>query len=275
MTPPSRNREVISVKVKSKRLPKAVSERLRHWFNRLFGFERFNALYRELPPCQPLALSAAILEQSAVHLQTDGEPLASVPRSGPVIFVANHPHGLVDGFALDCLLTPIRPEARLMAVYALGEIPEYRGRLVLVDPQKRRSRRRQNARGWLKAHRLLAGGGALVVFPAGGVSRFQWRRLAAEDPDWSPHIAALARRFRATVVPIYIHGRNGWPFQLIGAIAPQLQNLFIFGEFSKMRGRTLRLTVGRPMPESSWSHLPGDEATIAFFRDQTEMLNRS
>ena len=49
MTPSSRNREVISFKVKSKRLPKAVSERLRHWFNRLFGFERFNALYRELP----------------------------------------------------------------------------------------------------------------------------------------------------------------------------------------------------------------------------------
>lgn len=274
MTQPIRNREVISVKVKSKRLPKAVSERLRRWFNRLFGFERFNALYRRLPPCPPLSLSAAILEQLAVHTQTSGEPLDSVPRSGPVIFVANHPHGLIDGFVLDCLLTPIRPDGLLMAVYALGEIPEYRSRLVLVDPQKRRSRRLQNARGWLKAHRLLADGGALLVFPAGGVSRFQWRRLAVEDPDWSPHIAALARRSGATVVPIYIHGRNGWPFQLIGAIAPQLQNLFIFGELSKMRGRTLRLTVGRPMPESAWSHLPGDQATIAFFRNQTEMLAR-
>jgi hypothetical protein len=42
-----------------------------------------------------------------------------------------------------------------------------------------------------------------------------------------------------------------------------------------MRGRPLRLTVGRPMSETSWSHLHGDEATIAFFRNQTEMLNRS
>jgi putative hemolysin len=272
MTESSRRREVISVKVKSKRLPNAVAEGFRRLLNRFFGFERFNALYRRLPPGPAVSLSPALLDELAVVLETGGAPLDLVPRRGPVIFVANHPHGLVDGFALDRLLTPVRPDAMLMAVYALGDIPEYRGRLVLVDPEKRRSRRRQNRRGWLQAQRLLAGGHALVVFPAGGVSRFQWRRLSVGDQDWSPHIAALARRAGATVVPIYIHGRNGWLYQLIGAIAPGLQNLFIFGELTKMRGRTLRLTIGRPLPSSTWSHLPDDAATIAFLRKQTEML---
>lgn len=268
----SRRREVISVNVKSKRLPRALTEGARRLLNRFFGFERFNALYRRLPPGPAVSLSPAILEDLAVVLEPGGAPLDLVPRRGPVVFVANHPHGLVDGFALDTLLTPVRPDAMLMAVYALGDIPEYSGRLVLVDPQKRRSRRRQNRRGWLKAQRLLADGGALVVFPAGGVSRFQWRRLSVQDQEWSPHIAAFARRAGATVVPIYIHGRNGWLYQLIGAIAPSLQNLFVFGELPKMRGRTLSLTIGQPMPASSWSQLPDDTATIAFFRKQTEML---
>jgi putative hemolysin len=241
----------------------------------LFGFERFNALYRRLPPGPAVSLSPALVDDLAVVLETDGAPLDLVPRHGPVVFVANHPHGLIDGFALDALLTPVRPDAMLMAVYALGDIPEYSGRLVLVDPQKRRSRQRQNRRGWLKAQRLLADGGALVVFPAGGVSRFQWRRLPVEDQAWSPHIAAFARRTGATVVPIYIHGRNGWLFQLIGAITPRLQTLFVFGELPRMRGRTLCLTIGQPIPASSWSQLPDDAATIAFFRKQTEMLARA
>lgn len=243
-------------------------------FNRILGFTQFNKLYAQLPEHEDIALSGELLKKMNVNLELSGASIETYPTSGPIIFMANHPYGLVDGFALDHLLTRIRPEGFLMGTYILGEIPEFTKRLILVDPLKKRKRQSLNVKSWRKAYRMMSGGGALVVFPAGGVSHYHWGKNAVADRDWNPHIATLARKTGATIVPIFVHGRNSLSFQLCGMISPNLQNLLIFKELSKMKNRKLEITLGRHLPADRWSHISNDKDLINHFRKEVETLGR-
>ena len=162
-----------------------------------------------------------------------------------------------------------------MAMHVLGTIPEYKKTLILVDPMKKRSRKSLNVRSWRQAYKLVAKGGALVVFPAGAVSHYRLSSNKVLDPDWSPHIASLARRTGATVFPIFIHGRNNFLFQITGTVSRRLQNLLIFKQLPKMRNRSLSITVGKPLVPESWTHIGDDETLSNHFRDHVEILDRT
>jgi putative hemolysin len=266
---------LIGLTVKSKRMPDWLVNGIGAVFNHVLGFTQFNQLYAELPEHKDIELSGAFLETLNIDLELQGEPLKSYPTDGPLIFVANHPHGLLDGFALDHLLTKIRPDGFLMGTYVLGEIPEYSERLILVDPFKKRKRKSLNVKSWRQVYRLMANAGALVIFPAGAVSHYHWARNEVTDRDWNPHIATLARRTQANVVPIFIHGRNSLSFQICGMISTKLQNLLIFKELPKMKNRKLQVTLGKSMPTESWSGIKDDKDLINHFRKEVEALAKT
>lgn len=265
---------LIGLKVKSKRMPSWLANGIGSVFNLVLGFTQFNQLYSKLPEHEDIALSGAFIEKLNIDLDLSGVSIETYPTSGPLIFLANHPYGLLDGFALDHLLTKIRPDGFLMGTYILGEIPEYSKRLILVDPFKKRKRKSLNVKSWRNAYRLMSDGGALVVFPAGAVSHFHWDKNGVTDREWNPHIATLARRTNATVVPIFVHGRNSLPFQICGMISTKLQNLLIFKELPKMRNRKLQITLGKSMPFDTWSQIAGDKDLINHFRKEVEVLSR-
>src|SRR5262245_48398816 len=52
--------------------------------------------------------------------------LSAVPTQGPLIIVANHPFGVLDGLAITAVLDPIRPDLRVLASGMLARIPEMR-----------------------------------------------------------------------------------------------------------------------------------------------------
>jgi putative hemolysin len=269
----ARNPRVFTLRVSSKRLPRWLTSGVRAFFDRLFGFKRFNAIYRALPPCEPARFSPVFLEAMQLRLELGGESLDTIPRTGPLIIIGNHPFGLIEGMALDAELLARRADVSVMVTYWLAVIPEFAARGFFVDPRRRRRRRRVNSRGWRQAIEWLAAGRALLVFPAGRVARFQWRHMAVRDMPWSSHIARIARRMRAPVLPIYIHGRCSFGFQLVGAVAPKLQDFLLIREATAMRGRTLRATVGRLIQPDEILRFATDAAATDFLRQETERLS--
>ena len=268
------NNAPISLKVKSKRIPAPVATAIKSTLNWLMGIHRFNAAHSRVVPCDPRKYGERILDHLNITVRLEGVPIDRVPNQGPQIWVSNHPYGLFEACALGTMLDSKRRDSLAMSVFALGEIPEIRDRLLMVDPSRSRKRRSLNAQSWRGAYRLLADRGALLVFPAGTVSSFDTRTRTIRDREWSKHIATLARRTDATVVPFFVHGHNSLAFQLAGIVSHKLQESLIFGAFTKLAGKEIRISMGDPISPETLQKLDDDEEAIQFLRQKVYDMAR-
>jgi len=84
--------------------------------NRLTGLSRLNGLYQQArrAVAEGDFLDTA-LATLGVRCDLDPQRLAQVPDTGPLVVVANHPFGGVEGMALAQALRQRRPDLRILA----------------------------------------------------------------------------------------------------------------------------------------------------------------
>jgi putative hemolysin len=197
--------------------------------------------------------------------------LTRVSTTGPLLVVANHPFGAIDGLLLLDLLAPLRPGVRLLANRMLAALPELRPHLVLVDVFGGASTRRGNAVALRQAIASLAGGGCLGVFPAGEVAhRVVEGRVV--DSEWHRSVAEIAVRSHATVLPVFFEGQNSRIFRLAGAVHPLLRTTLLPRELWAMRGRCVGIRVGEPIPPETVAAPRDAVARTAFLRSRLDAL---
>jgi 1-acyl-sn-glycerol-3-phosphate acyltransferase len=100
------------------------------------------------------------------------EAADNVPPAGPVLFVPNHTNALVDPLLL---MIAMRRRLTLTAKNVLGSNPFRRGLMSALgvvtfhrsEDRNRGADLRQNVRSLQICRRLLAGGGAVCIFPEG------------------------------------------------------------------------------------------------------------
>lgn len=264
----------LTLRMTSKRLPAGLVQFLRRRLEQLLGFREFNVSYHGLPPHSPDEFSRTFLKGMGTTLRLEGAARETIPSTGPLLLVANHPFGMVDAMALDMLLLSVRTDSTAMAVHFWAAIPEYRDRILFVGQRDSRRQRKVSLQGWREALKWVRRGGALVVFPAGAVERFQWRSMKMGDQTWSPHVAGLARRTGAQVVPAYFHGHNSWTSRILGAIWPKLLELRLVAEANNKRGRTLRVSLGRVIGPEEIAAFTSDDEAVGFLRTEMEKLAR-
>ena len=61
-----------------------------------------------------------MLRKLDVQMEVSPEDLAKIPRDGPLLIVANHPFGGIDGLALESLLSKTRSDFKLLVNQELG-----------------------------------------------------------------------------------------------------------------------------------------------------------
>jgi putative hemolysin len=216
---------------------------------RLPGVKALNALYGECERRTEPRFADRALETLGITLDANG--LEHIPTSGPVVLVANHPTGALDGLALLSLVARRRADVRLVANGWLSHIPPLAADLVPVETI--REGRRANARPMRAALRWLRGGHALVVFPAGTVSHVSQPDGASADSAWHAGAVRLARLAGAALVPCHIGGVNSALFHMAGRLSPWLRTALLPRELLRRRQSTLRVAVGRAVE-------PGDAA---------------
>jgi putative hemolysin len=146
----------------------------------------------------------------------DGD-LQRVPATGPLVIVANHPHGGADGLAVLAAIRKIRRDVKLLGNDLLWRIPEMREHLVAVDVFRPRAGR--NAAALRTAVDWVRQGHALVVFPAGEVSHVRSSHDRVLDPTWRDGATRIATQAGSPLLPVFIEGRNSRLFiQLSGPL---------------------------------------------------------
>ncbi|MEI8241816.1 MAG: GNAT family N-acyltransferase [bacterium] len=239
----------------------------------MLGIPKLNATHYKASQMDPaLAFADRTLQVLGVSYLVADEERAAIPATGPVVVVANHPFGGVEGVILLSLLQSARPDVRCMANFMLGAIPEMREQFILVDPFGARSAASRNSQPMKDSLRWLQGGGMLGIFPAGEVSSFDLHCGLVRDPAWDHKIAAIVRHTQATVLPVYFHGHNGFGFQAAGVIHPRLRTLLLPRQLTNKQGQELRLRVGSPIPWKDMADISSDEKLIRFLRLRTYLL---
>ncbi|MDD3447451.1 MAG: lysophospholipid acyltransferase family protein, partial [Gammaproteobacteria bacterium] len=243
-----------------RRLPRPLTRLVQPPLERLLALHRLDRWYAEMPASRgDTDFLARVLERFRVGYRVTGGGLEAIPRTGPLVVVANHPFGGIEGMLMALMLRSVRDDVRIMANGLLRRIPELRELFIGVDPFGGPGARRRNLHPLREGLKTLQAGGCLVIFPAGEVSHVDLRRRVVTDPPWSDHAAKLARRAGAPVLPVYFHGANSWLFQALGLAHPNLRTALLPRELVNKCRKTLTVSVGRPIEPARLAAF-GDDA---------------
>ena len=213
-------------------------------------------------------------ERYRLTLDFRGEGLANIPREGPLVVVANHPYGILDGLAMGRILSAARGDFRILAHVVFRRAEELKRVILPIDFSETRAAQRANIETRRTALDFLARGGAIGVFPGGTVSTAAKPFSRAMDPPWKPFTARMIAKSGATVVPVFFDGANSRLFQLASHLNYTLRMALLISEFDSRVGEPLRVHVGRPLPPSEIEARRGDApALMEYLRRQTYRLS--
>jgi putative hemolysin len=222
----------------------------------------------------PFELARHVLRELGTHLQIPQGEIEHIPESGATVIVANHPFGGLDGLSAIAAVGQRRRDLRVLANPELTQIGGLGSVMIPIDPFGGLGATRENIAGLRSALRWLAGGGALLVFPAGEVSHLDVRSWSVTDPPWNTTAARLLRRSGAIAVPMYFAGSNSALFQVAGMLHPRLRTLLLPGELANKSGACVRARVGEAMSAARLSSFESDELLCAHLRLKTYALSR-
>ncbi len=231
-------------------------------------------LYRRVQRSPEGFRLASLLSEMRIDLRIDSTDQARIPASGPVVVVANHPYGVLDGAVLTVLLTRVRPDVKVLTNSMLGDVPELQRHCIFVDPFETDRSIEPNRKALREALAWLQQGGMLAIFPAGEVSHWQVPAAQIADPEWNDTAIRLIRRTGATALPVYFCGHNGVGFQLLGMIHPKLRTTFLLQGFLNQKGKAVEVRVGSPVAAETITSIPDDREGIEYLRWRAYLLAR-
>jgi len=214
------------------------------------------------------------VESFQLRYEIDDEKLAAIPKAGPVIVVANHPHGLADGIILGDILTQLRPDMRLVANEQLNLCPEIRPWLISVDAFESGASTRKNLGAVREMLGYLRKGGLIGMFPAGSASSFSMKDRCVVDDSWNENIAAIVRKTGATVVPLHFEGRNSLLFQGVSMLNRDARVALLPRELARSMKRTVKISVGTPIKAEQLTKFSSDRTRIDYLRMVTYCQGR-
>lgn len=233
-------------------------------------FERTNENYRG----QKFWRGA--LNVMGIELRTPLEQLANIPKEGPVVVVANHPHGMVDGMIFADLIGRVRLDYRILTRSVLTGLDEAATSFMIPvpfphDPEAQRKMVEMRANAM--AH--LENGGVVALFPSGVVmSSESWFGPAVEK-EWNVFTAKMIRRSGAKVVPIFFPGSNSRAYQIANRISPVLRQGLLLHEIVRSCNKPQAPIVGEPIREEDMARLETDpRGFMAWLRQHTLDLGK-
>lgn len=213
------------------------------------------------------------VKKLGLDLVYDEARLLSAPKTGPLVVVANHPFGVLDGITICHLMLRLRRDFRILTNSALYRVPEIYDWLLPIDFNETREALATNIKSRAEARRFLETGGALVVFPAGGVATTPGPFAGqAIDAEWKPLTARLIIQGRAPVLPIFFHGQNSRLFQMASQVSMTVRLALIFHEVHRRIGTRLEIGIGDTIPFETIANIGDKRGVMTLLRDAVHGL---
>ncbi|MDA5093212.1 lysophospholipid acyltransferase family protein [Aliiroseovarius sp. KMU-50] len=201
----------------------------------------------------------ACLDVMGIPIETPEKELDHIPVDGPVVVVANHPRGLVDGMILAELIGRRRNDYRILTRSVLDGIDKVASSYMIPvpfvhdpDAQKKMVEMRAESMKWLKQ------GGLISLFPSGVVASSDTLMGQAIERDWNVFTAQMIRRSGARVVPIYFPGSNSRWYQIASRLSATVRQGLLLHEIVDSCNQPQRPIVGPPLTDQQMELLSSD-----------------
>lgn len=229
-------------------------------------FERSGA-----PTGQPFWPKA--MKTMGIDIQTPEEQVARIPPTGPLVVVANHPHGLVDGMVMATLIGRVRSDYKILTRSLLTGIPEIEEFMIPVPFPHEENSRELGLKMREDSMRHLKNGGVIILFPAGRVASSETCFGPAIEPEWNPFTAKMVMRSGAAVLPIMFPGHNTRAYLIANKLSATLRQGLLLHEIKCALNKPQAPVIGHPIrPEDmrEWSSDP--RGFLAWLREHTLAL---
>lgn len=209
-----------------------------------------------------------------LNLEVTRGKLGNIPADGPVILVANHPYGILDGLMMGSLLDQVRGDFRILANSVFLKADALNRVVLPISFDENKESVRLNIATKKAAHEYLSKSGAIGVFPGGTVSTSVRPFSRPMDPGWRNFTAKMIAKSDATVVPIFFEGHNSRLFQIASHLHANLRLGLLIKEFRARVDEPVRIAIGEPISPSALGHLKSDPcAVMDFLRRATYALS--
>ncbi|MBT9384710.1 lysophospholipid acyltransferase family protein [Pseudooceanicola sp. CBS1P-1] len=220
---------------------------------------------------QGQAFWKACLDVMGIPVTTPQAQLDRIPAEGPVVVVANHPHGMVDGMIMAELIGRRRLDYKILTRSVLDGIDEIASSYMIPvpfphapDAQEKMVEMRAKAMAHLKQ------GGLVAVFPSGVVATSETMFGPVVEADWNVFTAQLIRRSGAKVVPIHFTGGNSRWYHMANRVSATLRQGLLLHEIVQALNKPQAPVVGAVVEPERMAQLQSDpRGFMAWLRAHT------
>ncbi len=217
---------------------------------------------------------AVMKERYGLELEIVGGALSNIPRQGPLLMIANHPYGILDGLMMGHILSETRGDFRILANKVFRKAEDLNKIILPISFDSTKDAMRQNLQTRKVSLDYLAQGGAIGIFPGGTVSTAERPFGTPLDPGWRSFTARMVAKSDATVVPIYFDGHTTRLFQIASHLHVTLRMGFLIREFKKRVDTPVRVVIGKPLDQAAVKNRASDtKALMDFLRQETYALS--
>jgi len=215
-----------------------------------------------------------MIERYGLSLDVVGGTLDSIPRSGPLVLVANHPYGILDGLMMGHILACVRGDFRILANRVFRKARDLDRVILPISFDDTKEAVALNLETRKSALAYLGAGGSIGVFPGGTVSTAVRPFGQPMDPGWRSFTAKMVAKSEAAVVPVFFEGANSRLFQIASHLHSTLRLALLIKEFRARVDEPVRVVIGEPIPRHRIDVHRGDtKAMMDFLRRETYALS--
>jgi len=215
-----------------------------------------------------------MVERYGLSLDIVAGDLSKIPTSGPLIMIAKHPYGILDGLMMGHILSSVRGDFRILANTVFRKSADLQRVVLPISFDETKDAVRENLATRKNALAYLADGGAIGVFPGGTVSTAATPFAQPMDPGWRSFTARMISKSNATVLPVYFEGQTSRMFQLASHLHNTLRMGLLIKEFKKRIDTPVRVVVGDPITQEDLKEFSTDSrAMMDFLRKKTYELS--
>lgn len=219
---------------------------------------------------------SVMVERYGLSLEVVKGSLDNIPRDKPVIVIANHPYGILDGLMLGHILSEARGDFRILAHQVFRKAEDINKVILPISFDETKEAVKQNLATRKEALNYLGQGGCIGIFPGGTVSTAEKPFGPPMDPGWRGFTARMIAKSDAVVVPIYFDGHTSRLFQVASHLHYTLRMGLLIKEFKKRVDTPVRVSVGAPIPRAELDRRATDTRELMdFLRKATYELSPS